>query len=232
MTRWCLVVEDESPLGEMICDNLAADGFGTELVKDGRSATDRIEKGGLDLILLDIMLPKQDGFAVLRQMRARGDRTPVLILSARSADDDRIRGLELEADDYLTKPFNLRELLLRVRALMRRAPATVDGEEPLVIGGVSVDFRAHMARKPDGDEQPLSDSELRLLRLLGSRSGQVVSRREILDHVFGATALPAARTLDNLVLQVRRLFEPDGRHPRYLHTVRGVGYRLTPEAET
>ncbi len=232
MTRWCLVVEDESPLGEMICDNLAAEGFGTELVKDGQAAEQRIEKGGLDLILLDIMLPKMDGFTVLRHMRARGDRTPVLVLSARSADGDRIRGLELEADDYLTKPFNLRELLLRVRALMRRAPTPVVEEAPLVLGGVTIDFRAHVARNPDGSEQQLSDSEVRLLRLLSSRAGEAVSRREILDHVFGATALPAVRTIDNLVLQARRLFEPDSRHPRYLHTVRGVGYRLTPEAET
>jgi len=232
MTRWCLVVEDESPLGEMICDNLAAEGFGTELVKDGEAAEQRIEKGGLDLILLDIMLPKKDGFTVLRHMRGRGDRTPVLVLSARSADGDRIRGLELEADDYLTKPFNLRELLLRVRALMRRAPTPAVEETPLVLGGVTIDFRAHVARAADGTEQPLSDSEVRLLRLLSSRAGEAVSRREILDHVFGATALPAVRTIDNLVLQARRLFEPDSRHPRYLHTVRGVGYRLTPEAET
>ena len=126
MTKFCLVVEDESPLGEMIRDNLVADGLDADLVKDGAVALNRIQRGGLDLVVLDVMLPGMTGFEVLQEMRAQGDDTPVLILSARAADEDRIRGLELRADDYLTKPFVLRELLLRVRALLRRAPAPAD----------------------------------------------------------------------------------------------------------
>lgn len=226
MTRWCLVVEDESPLGEMIVDNLVADELGAELVRDGQAALQRLERGGLDLVILDIMLPHVDGFEVLRQMRERGDHTPVLILSARVADDDRIRGLELKADDYLTKPFNLRELLLRVRALLRRAAPTPAGADVVTIGDCTVDFRAHDAVRGDGEHKRLSDSEIKLLRLLAFRAGEVVPRKEILDHVYGTSNIAATRTLDNLVLSLRRLLEKDTKAPRHLHTVRGVGFRL------
>ena len=227
MTRWALVVEDESPLGEMICDNLVSEGWRAELCKDGESALQRLEKGGIDVVVLDIMLPGRNGFEVLGAMRERGDDTPVLILSARSADHDRIHGLELQADDYLTKPFNLRELLLRVAAMLRRAPAKAAGEDVLRIGSCPVDFRSQTLTDGTGAARNLSDSETRLLRLLAGRNGDVVARKEILDHVFGATATPSPRTLDNLVLGLRRSLEDDARQPRHLHTIRGVGLRLT-----
>ncbi|MBK8974588.1 MAG: response regulator transcription factor [Planctomycetes bacterium] len=230
MTRFCLVVEDESPLGEMLCDNLHAEGYRAELVRDGVAALQRLALGGIDLVLLDIMLPEADGFEVLRRMRERGDRTPVLVLSARSADRDRIRGLELEADDYLTKPFNLRELLLRVAALLRRTPAPPPGTDVLQVGRCRVDFRSHEVVCERGEHRHLSDSELKLLRLLSGRAGEVVSRREILDHVFGKSANPSTRTLDNLVLGLRRTLEDDTRQPRHLHTVRGVGLKLILDA--
>ncbi len=226
MTRWALVVEDESPLGEMICDNLVAEGWRAELCKDGDLAVQRLEKGGIDVVVLDIMLPGRNGFEVLRTIRERGDDTPVLILSARSADQDRIHGLELQADDYLSKPFNLRELLLRVAALLRRAPAKAVGEDVLTIGRCQIDFRSQTLTDAAGAQRNLSDSETRLLRLLAGREGDVVSRKEILDHVFGAHATPSPRTLDNLVLGLRRSLEDDARHPRHLHTIRGVGLRL------
>jgi DNA-binding response OmpR family regulator len=232
MTRWCLVVEDESPLGEMIVDNLVADGLGAELCRDGHAALGRLERGGVDLVVLDIMLPYVDGFEVLRRMRERGDDTPVLILSARQADSDRIRGLELKADDYLTKPFNLRELLLRVRALLRRVAPTPAGADTVTIGGCCIDFRAHDAVRPDGTHQRLSDSEIKLLRLLTFRPGEVVTRKEILDHVYGSSTIAATRTLDNLVLSLRRLLEEDSKNPRHLHTARGVGFRLTLAPES
>jgi two-component system alkaline phosphatase synthesis response regulator PhoP len=243
MTRFCLVVEDESPLGEMIRDNLVADGHDADLVTDGDTAAERIARGGIDLVVLDVMLPGRDGFTVLREMRARGDATPVLVLSARSADQDRIRGLELRADDYLTKPFVLRELLLRVRALLRRAPATVtsggtqgdapaaEGGATLEIGTARIDLRAHMANAHDGEKVVLPESGVRLLRMLCGRAGEAISRREILDHLYGPATPTTARTLDNLVAQLRRVFEPDSRHPRHLHTVRGVGYRFTFDPE-
>ena len=183
-----------------------------------------------DLVVLDVMLPKRSGFEVLRALRDRGDATPVLILSARSADQDRIHGLELLADDYLTKPFNLRELLLRVQALLRRAPAPEPGADVVTVGRCRADFRSHeLVDVTTGETRRPSDSELRLLRLLATRAGDVVTRKEILDHVFGPNATPNLRTLDNLVLALRRSIEPDSRNPRHLHTIRGVGLRLDLE---
>lgn len=223
------MVEDESPLGEMICDNLQAEGYEAELVTDGAAAVERIERGGIDLILLDIMLPGLDGFSILERMRRRGDPTPVLIVSARGADTDRIRGLELQADDYLTKPFNLRELLLRVGALMRRAPSTEERGDFLEFGGNRIDLRAHHAWTWDGREVDLTPSEVRLLRLLAAAPRTVLPRAEIIRQVLGPATSPATRTLDNLVLRLRKLFERDSRRPRHIHTVRGVGLRFVPE---
>ena len=231
MTRWCLVVEDESPLGELICDNLQLEGYGTELVQDGERALERLAKGGIDLLILDIMLPGKDGFAVLRELRQRDPHLPVLILSARAADQDRVRGLELQADDYLTKPFNLRELLLRVAALLRRQPAARADDATLAFGGNEVDFKAHRATTFRGESADLTPAEIKLLRLLWSREGEVVSRSDIVHHVFGPATPQSHRTVDNLVLNLRRLFEHDSKQPRHLHTVRGVGLRFVRGAD-
>jgi two-component system alkaline phosphatase synthesis response regulator PhoP len=152
----------------------------------------------------------------------------VLILSARSADRDRITGLELQADDYLTKPFNLRELLLRVDALLRRRPAPAPGEDTLRFGNNHIDFRSMQARGQDGDEVTLTATETRLLKLLAAHQGTVVSRKIVVEHLFGSTAPLTVRTLDNVVLRLRKLFEHDPKSPRHLHTVRGLGLRFDP----
>ena len=142
-------------------------------------------------------------------------------------DADRIRGLELKADDYLTKPFNLRELLLRVDALMRRHPAPGTGTDVLTFADNDVDFRSHRAQTWNGREVQLTATELKLLRLLASREGVVVSRREIVDHLFGPATPTTTRTMDNLLLRLRKLFERESQTPQHLHTVRGVGLRFT-----
>lgn len=228
MSRRLLVVEDEGPLGEMIRDNLQLHGHDVELVRDGRAAVDRLALGGVDLVVLDIMLPLLDGFEVLRQLRARGDEVPVLVLSAKARDEDRIRGLELRADDYLTKPFHLRELLLRVDSLLRRA-ATRPGEiDSLRLGDRTADLRAMRIVRDDGTNQELTATEARLLRLLAARAGEVVGRAELVRQLFGPATPMTSRTLDNLVLHLRKLVEPDPSSPRFLHTVRGVGWRLDP----
>jgi DNA-binding response OmpR family regulator len=226
MSRWILVAEDEGPLGEMVCENLKAESHHAELVRTGPEALLRMQKGGIDLLVLDVMLPGCDGFAVLEQLRNRGDNTPVLILSARSADRDRIRGLELAADDYLTKPFNLRELLLRVDALLRRSRPPAAGDDVLEFGGNRVDFRAMRARTQAGADVELTPTETRLLKLLAGRAGTVVSRKDVVEHLFGSTAPRTVRTLDNVVLHLRKLFEREPSAPKYLHTVRGLGLRL------
>lgn len=228
MSRWILVAEDERALGEMLCDNLALESYHAEHVLTGPRALERMAKGGIDLLILDVMLPGLDGFEVLRQLRARGDQTPVLVLSARSADQDRIRGLELRADDYLTKPFNLRELLLRVDALLRRRPPPTAGADVSTFGELVVDFRAMQATRADGTRVDLTATEIRLLRLLAAHAGTVVSRRTVVEHLFGSHATPTVRTLDNVVLRLRKLLEADPAAPRHLHTVRGVGFRFDP----
>lgn len=226
MNRWILVAEDEGPLGEMLCDNLTTAGHHAEVCRTGPETLARMQQGGIDLLILDVMLPGMDGFEVLQRLRSGGIDTPVLILSARSADRDRIRGLELQADDYLTKPFHLRELLLRVDALLRRRPPPPQGSEVLRFGGNEIDFRAMQARTFTGETVTLTASETKMLKLLAAHAGTVVSRRALIEHLFGSRALPTVRTLDNLVLRLRKLFESDPAAPRHFHTVRGVGVRF------
>jgi two-component system alkaline phosphatase synthesis response regulator PhoP len=227
MRSWILVVEDEPVLGEMICDNLTLDGHGAELCGDGVAALERIRRGGIDLVILDVMLPRRDGFAVLRDLRQEHNQVPVLILSARNRDEDRILGLELQADDYLVKPFHLKELLLRVGALLRRRGTVGREQDELQVGAIRIDFRRLQLARADGSVDALKDTEARLLKLLAGRGGAVVDRRELLGSLFGSDSVPTARTLDNLIMRLRRLLDDDPRAPRFLHTVRGVGYRLT-----
>src|SRR5688572_7327338 len=226
MSRWILVAEDERALGEMLCDNLTLESYHAEHVLTGPRALDRMARGGIDLLILDVMLPGCDGFEVLKQLRARGDDTPVLVLSARSADRDRIRGLELQADDYLTKPFNLRELLLRVDALLRRRPAPAPGQDVYVFGDNEVDFRSMFATTWNGEKVELTATETKLVKLLSAHAGTVVSRKIVVEHLFGSTAPLTVRTLDNVVLRLRKLFERDPAMPRHFHTVRGLGLRF------
>lgn len=226
MTRWILVAEDEPVLGEMLVDNLQLESYHAELVRTGTDALTRMEKGGIDLLILDVMMPGCDGFTVLHRLRQRGDLTPVLILSARSADQDKIRGLELEADDYLTKPFNLRELLLRVDALLRRSRAPSPGADTLSFGGNTIDFRAMRAKTFAGEDVELTATEVRLVKLLWAHAGTVVSRKIVVEHLFGSTAPLTVRTLDNVVLRLRKLFEKNPGEPVHLQTVRGLGFRF------
>jgi hypothetical protein len=226
MTRWILVAEDEPVLGEMLVDNLQLESYHAELVRTGTDALARMEKGGIDLLILDVMMPGCDGFTVLHRLRQRGDLTPVLILSARSADKDKIRGLELEADDYLTKPFNLRELLLRVDALLRRSRAPSPGADTLSFGGNTIDFRAMRAKTFAGEDVELTATEVRLVKLLWAHAGTVVSRKIVVEHLFGSTAPLTVRTLDNVVLRLRKLFEKNPAEPVHLQTVRGLGFRF------
>ncbi len=232
MTRRILVVEDESALGEMICDNLRMEGYEAELICSGLTAEKRIAKAGLDLVILDIMLPDIDGFQILQKMRKHEDHTPVLILSALISDANRIRGLELQADDYLTKPFNLKELLLRVSALLRRKAAPSNDIVTLEFGDNHVDLRSHRVKNFRDEKSKLTPNEIKLLRLLSARPGEILSRQELVDHLFGRQTSPTTRSLDNIVLNLRRILERDNKNPRHLHTVRGVGLRFTTESET
>ncbi len=226
-----LVVEDEAHLAEVIADNLELEGYGVEVVAEGTAALERIRAAEHDLILLDVMLPGLDGFTICDTVRAEGHRVPILFLTARGGREDRVHGLSLGGDDYLGKPFDLRELILRVAALLRRAEWWTESQQTddsaLVLGDARVDFRAYTAQVGDKGYD-LSEKETMILRCLAERPGEVVSRADILDRVWGYDAFPTSRTVDNFIVRLRRLLEPDPRNPRYIHTVRGTGYRLTP----
>lgn len=230
-----LVVEDEPALANVLVDNLEAEGFGVRWARDGLEGERGWiggDEGPPDLVVLDVMLPKLDGFTLCERMRERGDETPVLFLSARGQAQDRVRGLQAGADDYLSKPFHLPEFLLRVRAMLRRRGWKGDAAARYAFAGHVVDFRAWSVETGDGRREALGERELGILRLLTSRAGEVVPRDDILDEVWGDDAFPSSRTVDNVVLRLRRLLEPDPARPVHIHTVWGVGYRFTPDPET
>jgi two-component system alkaline phosphatase synthesis response regulator PhoP len=226
------VVEDEGTLAEVLSDNLEQEGYAVTIAADGETGYRLWSDLHPDLVILDIMLPGLDGLDLCRRRRAEGDRTPVLFLSARAQPVERVEGLEVGGDDYLGKPFHLPEFLLRVRSLLRRGGRPeVEEMAParFTFCGHEVDFRSWTAHLGDGREVSLGERELGLFRLLTKRRGEVVSRDDILDAVWGSDTFPASRTVDNFVLRLRRLFEPDPSNPRYIHTVWGVGYRFTPD---
>ena len=229
-----LVVEDEKHLADGIAENLLAEGHTVEVASDGDAAVQAWQRGGIDLIVLDVMLPKRDGFRVCQDIREAGGKLPILFLTAKNQSDDRVRGLEVGGDDYLGKPFNLRELLLRVQAMLRRQTwyTQMPSAEPLYrLAGCAVNFRTYEVTDRAGHTEFLAQKELMLLKMLVERAGDVVSRDDILDHIWGYDVYPSSRTVDNFIVRLRKRFEPDPAEPRYFHTVRGVGYRFTPNPE-
>ena len=234
MSARILVVEDEQHLAEGISENLQQEGYAVEIVGDGESALSRWRSGGIDLVILDVMLPRLDGFSVCKAIRDEGGRVPILFLTAKTSDDDRVYGLEMGGDDYLGKPFNLRELLLRVGGMLRRQGwygQTLKAGPTARMGHVTVDFGKGEVIDPDGERSTLTEKEALILRLLVERAGELVSRDEILERVWGYEVSPSTRAVEHMVVRLRKLIEPDPEHPRYLHTVRGLGYRFSPGGE-
>ena len=234
MSARILLVEDEAHLAEGISENLEQEGYSVEIAGDGDAAIARWRAGGIDLIVLDVMLPKRDGFAVCKTIRDEGGRVPILFLTAKNSDDDRIYGLEMGGDDYLGKPFNLRELLLRVRSMLRRQGwyGTLVKTAPNVrIGNVTVDFGKAELLTAEGDRVSLAEKEAMILRLLMDRQDQLVARDEILERVWGYEVAPSTRAVEHIIVRLRKLIEPTPEQPRYLHTVRGLGYRFSPKGE-
>jgi len=225
-----LLVEDEESLRETLKLNLELEGYEVDAVSDGPDALQRVREAYYDLIILDIMLPGMDGLAVCESIRMMHNDVPVLFLSARSSGSDRVAGLRTGGDDYLTKPFNLEELLLRVEKLVIKnrkihAPQTVP--DVYEFGNCRIDFAAHECTDIHGQQQELSKREAALLKLLVEHRNEVVSREHILQVVWGYNVFPTTRTIDNFILNFRRYFEHDSRHPRHFHSVRGIGYKFT-----
>lgn len=223
--RRILLVEDEPSLVLTVSDRLLSEGYRVETAGDGNTALSRALAEPFDLIVLDIMLPGRDGLEVCRELRARGTQTPVLMLTARSQVVDRVVGLKLGADDYLTKPFEMAELLARVEALLRRArvPATPAGTYSF--GDVLVDFRrAEVLR--GGQPVPISALEFKLLAYFIENRGALLTRDELLDKVWGYDAMPVTRTVDVHVGSLRQKLEPNPSHPEFILTVHRRGYRF------
>ncbi|RXK81921.1 response regulator transcription factor [Filimonas effusa] len=225
-----LLVEDEENLHEALKLNLEIEGYSVTSAFNGTEALKAIQAEYFDLVILDIMLPELDGIGVTEGIRIQHIDVPILILSAKSSGSDRVLGLKKGADDYLTKPFNLEELLLRVDILIRKNKKMQDKEtvgEHYEFGGNRIDFNAQEA--VTWNEQPvqLSKKEAMLLKLLIENKNDVVTREKILQVVWGYNVYPTTRTIDNFILNFRKYFEQDSRSPRYFHSVRGVGYKFT-----
>ncbi len=227
MSRRVLIIEDDSSLARVLGDNLAFDGFEVALAADGGQALSLAASFAPDLVLLDLMLPGVDGFDVCRALSASQPRTPIIILTARAEKDDKIRGLELGADDYVTKPVALDELLARIHAVLRR---TQPRDDRVWLGDVTVDVRAGRAER-GGRDLELSHREVEVLRYLIERRGRVVGRDELLRAVWGYREVPVTRTVDNFIARLRRKIERDPHHPRHIRTAHGGGYCLVIDSQ-
>jgi two-component system alkaline phosphatase synthesis response regulator PhoP len=225
-----LLVEDEENLQEALKLNLELEGYEVTCAGDGLEALKKTENEIFDLIILDIMLPEIDGISVTETLRIQQNNVPILIVSAKSSSADRVLGLKKGADDYLNKPFNLEELLLRVHKLIDKNKRLSQGSsisDTYHFGGNYIDFKAQLAKNFRGDKIDLSKKEIMLLKLLIENKNEVVSREKILQFVWGYQVFPTTRTIDNFILNFRKYFEQDSRNPQYFHSVRGVGYKYT-----
>jgi two-component system, OmpR family, alkaline phosphatase synthesis response regulator PhoP len=225
-----LLVEDEENLHEALKLNLELEGYEVSSAFDGNKALQLVQEEYFDLVILDLMLPEIDGITVLETIRVQNIEVPILILSARNNSADKVLGLKKGADDYLTKPFNLEELLLRIQKLIDKNKK-LHGKNAVgdtyTFGKNTINFRAQEAMTKNGESIPLSKKETMLLKLLIENKNEVVTREKILQAVWGYNVYPTTRTIDNFILSFRKYFEEDSRSPRYFHSVRGVGYKYT-----
>lgn len=233
-----LVIEDDPSISLGLRINLGAEGYEVGLAEDGREGLDRALAEGWDVIILDVMLPKLNGYEVVKHLRSLGNETAVLMLSAKSSETDKVMGLELGAEDYITKPFGIAEVLARIKvALRRRAnqkprdpehrPAAPLRTDSYRFGAIDVDPRTREVRR-DGELVEMTATEFDILESLVLAGGSVLSRRQIFERVWGPNHHGTPRTIDNFVAQLRQKLEPDSERPQHIVTVRGIGYRLVP----
>lgn len=224
-----LLVEDEEHLLEAIKLNLELEGYKVSTATDGKKALKIYKEERFNLIILDVMIPEIDGFQVAETIRLENSDIPIMFLTAKNTSEDRVTGLKKGADDYLVKPFNLEELILRVGILVRRS-LTGDELKELTtykIGDKTIDFKSFELRQDNEVVAALTKKETMLLKLLIERSGEAVSREQILETVWNYDVYPSTRTIDNFILTFRKYFEPDQKNPIYFHSIRGVGYKFT-----
>ncbi|RYY57744.1 MAG: response regulator transcription factor [Chitinophagaceae bacterium] len=225
-----LLVEDEENLHEALKLNLELEGYDVTSAYDGAAALKAVANEYFDLLILDVMLPEMDGISVAETIRISNNEMPILILSAKNSSADRVLGLKKGADDYLTKPFNLEELLLRVHKLIDKNKKMQDRStvgNSYTFGNNIIDFKAQEATTQSSGKIQLSKKETMLLKLLIENKNEVVPREKILQAVWGYNVYPTTRTIDNFILNFRKYFEHDSRNPKYFHSVRGVGYKYS-----
>lgn len=223
-----LLVEDEDNIRDVVKLNLELENYEVITAADGRKAIKHFTEQHFDLIILDVMLPEINGFQVCEQIRLSDTTVPIIFLTAKDTAMDRINGLKRGGDDYLTKPFNLEELLLRVQNLLKRSQRNADTTEvdTYKFGNHWINFQTYSAKGIQGDFN-LTKKETMLLKLLTDRKNEVVSRNQILQSVWGYDVYPSTRTIDNFILSFRKYFEDNPKEPRYFHSIRGVGYKFT-----
>ena len=220
-----LLVEDEAGLVLTLTDRLTREGYAVQSATDGESGLERATREPFDLLLLDVMLPRMGGFDVCRELQRRGIETPVIMLTARGQVVDKVVGLKLGADDYVTKPFEMAELLARVEAHLRRAPAFPHPVDGFTFGDVRVDFRRAEAQR-GGAPLELSAREFQLLRYFIEHRGDTLTREELLNELWGYNSMPSTRTVDVHVAWLRQKIEPNPRHPQFILTIHGMGYKF------
>lgn len=220
-----LVIEDEPQMLLGLRDNLELEGYEVETASDGDEGLAKAASFSPDLVILDVMLPRKNGFDVCRELRARANPTPIVMLTARSAETDKVLGLELGADDYVTKPFSITELLARVRAVLRRVGSQKPQTDSVRIGDIDVDFKLHQARRGKARVE-FTAREFELLRYFVQHTGQVVTREQILNEVWGYEEFPTTRTIDNFVAKLRQKIEKAPHAPEHILTIHGSGYKF------
>ena len=225
-----LLVEDEEHLQEAIKLNLELEGYNVTAVREGSHAMKAFKQERFHLVVLDVMLPEMDGYTICESIRVQNSTVPILFLSAKNTSEDKITGFKRGADDYMTKPFNLEEFLLRVQVLVKRGmskdeKASIDNV--FRFDGNEINFSTYQVKGKDAKGITLTKKEIMLLKLLVERRNEVVSREQILETVWGYDIYPSTRTVDNFILAFRKYFEPDSKNPKYFFSIRGVGYKFT-----
>lgn len=221
-----LIVEDEPNMRLGLKDNLEFEGYEVEIAENGEEGLSKILDNQYDLVIMDVMMPKMSGFDVCKNVRKAGLSTPIILLTAKGEEIDKVLGLELGADDYVTKPFSLRELLARVKAILRRSESLNISENKLItIGKLEVDFNGYKATSSNREVQ-MSHKEFEILHFLWKKRNTTVSRDDLLSEIWGYDETPTTRTVDNFILKLRQKIEIDPNHPKIILTVHGVGYKM------
>ncbi|MEM7299113.1 MAG: response regulator transcription factor [Bacteroidota bacterium] len=225
MAKHILIVDDEAHMRMGLKDNLEFEGYEVSEAVDGIEGLEKANEVNPDLIVLDVMMPNLSGFEVCKQLRKSGNETPIILLTAKGEEIDKVLGLEIGADDYVQKPFSLRELIARIKAILRRSVNHSEVSEEVAIGLLKVNFKEYRASR-NGQEEKLSHKEFEILHYLLEHKNEIVDRHDLLKNVWGYNEQPTTRTVDNFIVKLRQKTEEDPHHPKHIITIHGVGYKL------